>query len=243
MKACVCARTHTHSLQRGRKICTFKKFIISNAIQCRLDSGAFILLWADSGGSQPCHKGRPPPFCCHMNWDPEAGCRPGPSPTAWGSNLNEISDDPPGRCYLPRLSPPELTLSESWSREGVSSPWYKGHAPRGGFSGENEQAGCLDPIWVTWHFPRHCRLGWHCELPSGSLENRLCSTIPEKSCMQLIRSDATDQTLEAGGDPEGPSPELTWLTSPHLPLSSGHRAGGRVLKGTEFLCSLDTDTV
>lgn len=46
--------------KRGKKIRTFKKFIISNPTQCRPDSSAFLLLWADSGGNQPCHKGCSP---------------------------------------------------------------------------------------------------------------------------------------------------------------------------------------
>ena len=44
--------------------------------------------------------------------------------------------------------------------------------------------------------------------------------------MQLIRSDETDQRLEVGGDLEEPLPERTLLTSPQLPLLSGHHAGG-----------------
>lgn len=78
------------------------------------------------------------PPCCHMNWDAGIGCRPGPSPTAWSSNLTEIHDDPPGCHYLLCLSPPELMLRELQNSERVSVLWYKSRAPGAGFSRGNE---------------------------------------------------------------------------------------------------------
>lgn len=165
------------------------------------------------------------PLHSHMNWDAGADCRPGPAPTAWGSDLTEISDEPPGCHYLPCLGLPELMLRGSQNSAWASILRCKGQAPGAGFSEGNEQAGCLSPIWVTWHLLRHCWLGWHRELLLWALRTALAQQFlkmlwaaDQATCREADHRAIDARARERGGGADEPSPGPTGLTPPQLPL-------------------------
>lgn len=125
------------------------------------------------------------PLRCHTNWDAGTGWGPGPSPHSLGlRSLRKQCQSP--WVPLPAVSQPTRAGAESQSSWRVSILWYKSHAPGAGFAEGNEQAGCLGPSWVTWHFLWHCWLRWHQELPLWDLRTAFAQQF-------LKMLDAVDQ--------------------------------------------------
>lgn len=167
--------THTHTpCKKGKKTHTFKKFIISNPTQCRPESSSFILLWADSGGSQRRHKGCSP---YAATWIGMLGLAAG-----------QALPPQPGVPTSLKLVMIPLGAITCYVSAHPSCCW-ENHRTVRGFPSSGTKAMLLgldflekmSPIWVTWHFPWHCWSRWHLRLPSLGFENCFCSTVPENS--------------------------------------------------------------
>lgn len=138
------AHPHTHehtTSHKGGKSHTLEKCIISHRTQCRPDNSTFILLWADSGGSQsaclPATKGSFPELPQEWGcWGLAAG--QALPPRRWGSNLQKSLMMPLWATthHVP-LFPAGQGPSRFHSLACRPFSWVW-------FSRQNEQAGCLD---------------------------------------------------------------------------------------------------
>lgn len=192
-KLCDSRHTHihtsTHLCTKGKRSTLLKKCIVSHRTQCWPDNSTFILLWADSGRSQPAclPATKALSLSCHRSGGAEGWLQsrpllcPCPNP---GSDGVPTSRNPCGCPYgwLPRLSVLcWWTTERMQGTDGVSFhslaqwPFSWVWSPR-----DNDQAGCLcwvlqrqsaEPHLVGWLLWWYCLLvGLCCVLPSLCLQ-------------------------------------------------------------------------
>lgn len=126
MKTGTHAHTHTHTLlaKRGKEYPHLKKNLSSATLPNADQIAALSSFYGQMQEEASLATKAVPPRRRHMTLDAGTGHRPGPSPTAWGSNLTKIIDDlidTPLCHYLPPLSLLGLMLRESESSQRLLS--------------------------------------------------------------------------------------------------------------------------